>query len=504
MAALTKRAARWPHQPPVHHRHSLSHRSAFTLLELLVVMGIIMVFAGLGLTAILRLPSINKLASAEQAIAGALRQARHTAKATGNPVVLELGTVAKASGATDEAVIRGTVASVLWSERFEGDQDPDLTNARPVNPLDFPFPFPVAASSSPDDIAAAKAKLRSPAGLSGHGYHLQIDHNVDTLAKVATITLDRERALIDDGTATGKRRDGVLVRVACRFGGAAGMQPLILITPQDERDSRTGTLPNGDEAAIGLAAIRRTRYLYPYDTRPTDPTDARFAPQGVTGTAPTPIAFNPSFDSWEIVGWSGDGAGGYDALSNWEDSVTGLRSTDKNLPDWQEFNQRVATCDSERWHDIQFLVTAQRLTMIIDGAVVADKTISRKIWPPKPAVVYLGMAHLDHVPWNLTIPVDARLDPNVTLDDVRILRLAGGVAGKLPPAITLDGGPFQLLCLPDGRIVGTNNTLNDAGAVATSNNQITLRGSFDEKNDKAVITVQADGSLASELIPAAR
>jgi prepilin-type N-terminal cleavage/methylation domain-containing protein len=91
----------------------------FTLLELLVVIGIIMLFLGLTIGAVMRTPTVNKLIATEQMMADVVRQARHTARSTGSPVEI---TISKAN-----RVIMGVSQIPVWNATFD-DGDAQYTS----------------------------------------------------------------------------------------------------------------------------------------------------------------------------------------------------------------------------------------------------------------------------------------------------------------------------------------------------------------------------------------
>jgi len=455
------------------------------LLELLVVMGIIMLFAGLGLTAILRLPTVNKLASAEQAIAGALRQARHTAKSTGNPVVLELVTTAGG-----DSSIRGTVATSLWSERFEGTQGYDTT--QPDNPNNFPLTTPIEPAAEIDAIRLAQR--RSAAGRSGAGLIFKNLDPSDLVGPLLTCTLDATRGrVIQD-------KDGVMVQIAVRMQPIPTWQPLVLVTSDGSKDHTDP--PSIQASAFGIAVRWQTDYLQHHQS--TSSTGVQGDVPESAGSAPTGINQNATVAEW--CAWFGD-----EVVSSWDDCPLGANmynSTDNDQR--RDFINRIASFRQDAWHQVQFLATADRLTLIVDDVVVADRPFTRPTLPAA-TFVYAGMGALDgrlpmdpprfHLlttPPYPTPPDDHRIMPDsMTLDDLRMLRLGAGTAGRLPQGLSFTGGTAQrILCLPDGRIIiGGGNLERDEPRA----HPLELSGTFDEKNDKALITIHDDGTISSEL-----
>jgi prepilin-type N-terminal cleavage/methylation domain-containing protein len=99
-------------------------RSGFSLVELLVVIGIIATMTGLVLGGLFRSRDGNRLLAAEQVLADAIRQARHTARSTGSPVELRLTPLLNGSEVTG-AKLAGVSRTVLWSETFDKVRDLD-------------------------------------------------------------------------------------------------------------------------------------------------------------------------------------------------------------------------------------------------------------------------------------------------------------------------------------------------------------------------------------------
>ncbi len=84
---------------------------AFTLIEMIMVMAIMVILAGIGIGAFLSIGKSNPLLATEQVVADAVRQARHTARSTGSPVVLNFRKV--------ERSIAGVTRTPLWAQNFE-------------------------------------------------------------------------------------------------------------------------------------------------------------------------------------------------------------------------------------------------------------------------------------------------------------------------------------------------------------------------------------------------
>jgi type II secretory pathway pseudopilin PulG len=98
-------------------------RRAFSLIELLLVIGLFLTLMGIAVASVVRAPRLNRLIAAEQVISDAIRQARHTARTTGQPVVLRVR--------KDTRSISGLVTQPLWhgTEGWPGQVVAGVTGA---------------------------------------------------------------------------------------------------------------------------------------------------------------------------------------------------------------------------------------------------------------------------------------------------------------------------------------------------------------------------------------
>ena len=111
-----------PVYPPTTAARRPQVQSAFSLVELMVVVGIIATMTGLVLGGVFRSRDGNRLLAAEHVLADAIRQARHTARSTGAPVELRLTPVLNGTEVVG-ATIAGVTRTVLWSETFDKLRD---------------------------------------------------------------------------------------------------------------------------------------------------------------------------------------------------------------------------------------------------------------------------------------------------------------------------------------------------------------------------------------------
>jgi prepilin-type N-terminal cleavage/methylation domain-containing protein len=113
----------------MHRRPATSpSRSGFTLIELMAVLLILIIIAGLTLGSIMRSRNPNRLLAAEHLIADAIRQVRHAARSSGSPVMLKISPVRRAAdGPVTGGQLSGVSRICIWNETFDDGHDPTDT-----------------------------------------------------------------------------------------------------------------------------------------------------------------------------------------------------------------------------------------------------------------------------------------------------------------------------------------------------------------------------------------
>jgi prepilin-type N-terminal cleavage/methylation domain-containing protein len=104
--------------------HYVVRRTGFTLTEMLTVMLIIGLLSSIVIGSLFRGRTVNKLIASEQVLSDCIRQARHTARSSGAPVILKLQATKKADGSPAGGVIVGLSQTMLWNENFEHGKGP--------------------------------------------------------------------------------------------------------------------------------------------------------------------------------------------------------------------------------------------------------------------------------------------------------------------------------------------------------------------------------------------
>jgi prepilin-type N-terminal cleavage/methylation domain-containing protein len=436
-------------------------RRGFSLVELLVVLGIIAAMTGLVLSGLFRSRDGNRLLAAEQMLADAIRQARHTARSTGAPVEVRLTPVLSGSEVVG-ARIAGTTRTVLWSETFDQVRDRDGDGVSDDDLGSLPLPEPGEPANG------------VVIGRSGKGWQPTAEHPLPPQ------DLPRGGTIVRSG-----RSDGF--HLACSVkpplaGGAGGtILPLVLVGV----DGRLAS----SQCGIALKALTYRVH-----------------------------ASAPAITVWDPVGWVVDQDGNEVALNGSTDPVAS-RLGREALPSGA--TDPVVPIIGGRWVEIGLLYDGQRLLLYVDGQRVAER---RDGIPARLRAegerLYLGMLVEDPPPPN---PPTTRYASG-PLDDVRLHRLGTADAIDLPGQVVLvpqaGAGPlatlaWRVLCHPDGRVEVSDDDasgpLNDrqgqivAGDERRTGQRATIvlghlhaPGSL----QNAEVTITLDGRVSSRLVTA--
>jgi prepilin-type N-terminal cleavage/methylation domain-containing protein len=428
-------------------------RRAFTLIEMLIVIGIMLTLMGLGAASVVSQPRLQRMVAAEQVVADAIRQARHTARTSGQPVVLELRRA--------ERSISGLMRQPLWHQ-VDG--------------------WPEAEAND----GTAWVRFPQP-GRTGTGLHLP-----NAYTENGVLPATPARAVITDAALTGGLRlwrgqaqpdpePGLLLSLAVRppvaRSGSPRVIPLALVADPD-----AGTA-SFDQSVLGLALVLSTS-----GTATSGPQSSkgrnRFADKVV--------------DSWEIVGWFGptprieissitDKPKDQDAYRQ-DKEVTIIRYGAGGSQELKEFTESQALVGG-RWTEISLLVEPDRLVLYRDGRRVGEVARTQAISLPTPATerVWVGVATLDA--GTATVP------SGTIIDDVLLERLGGALAGTLPGGVRFDQDR-RITCHPDGRV-----EVDATGVTATPDSTpISISA---ETGERADLTIDAGGAVSSRTVSAA-
>ena len=450
-------------------------RSAFTLIELLVVISIFMILMGLTISSVVRGPKLQRMVAAEQMISDVIRQARHTARTSGQPVVLKLK--------KDEREISGLVRTVLW-HGVEG----------PAQGLRWQVEDEVAVGNYVYDFAPGRTGL----GLAlPWAYHTSGVFDATRAMWPEAELLGGKRLWRGGAGSDQAKRPGLLLSVAVRppiagqvvIAGQSAPEvlPLVLVSDPDRPD-----IADYDQAPIGLALLLST-------------IDAPVTAPGPRTTMSTSTVMQKSVPTWEIVGWFGvtgrievssiadrpkdvdqtgqtvivDQAGTGEGVPIIE--ITTAANSSSRQFEYGETNAIVGG----RWIEISLLVEDNRLVLYRDGRRVGEKT-----------------GPVANLPAGLREQVFAGLmtvrsgDPPIlasgaTVDDLRLERLGEAMSGTLPGGVKI-ANDRRIVCHPDGRV--------EIGVDSASRADATIDLTSDS-GESARLTVTIEGAVFSEVKP---
>lgn len=394
---------------------STAARRGFSLVELLVVLGIIAAMAGLVLGGLFRSRDGNRLLAAEQILADAIRQGRHTARSTGAPVELRLTPTIR-GGEVIGAKLSGVSQTILWSETFDGKNDSNedgVINTSDLGSLELP-----AAGDPPNGVVI---------GRSGNGRQPSALHPipVQLLPRGATIV----RAGHSDGfylscSVKPPRINGLDLRIL----------PLVMIGPDEICDYSAA------QCGIGMQTVQHR-------------------PQVGTG----PGGQEALITTWELTGFvrneSGDPTDIFAvehqiATRLGRESWNGYKRPEDQAwrPNSQEFSHPIS---GGEWVDVGLLYDGHQLALYVNGRRIA---VRREGVPPRLLPdcdhIHIGRRLTSTTPQTYDYAADA-------IDDLRLYRLGGGDVAELPGNVVLvtsaGAAPsatisWRITCQPDGRV----------------------------------------------------
>ncbi|MCK6489375.1 MAG: type II secretion system GspH family protein [Planctomycetes bacterium] len=443
----------------------MPRRHAFTLLELLVVLGIMLLVAALSMGAFFRTQTTSKLVATERLVAGMIRQAVHQARTSGFPVTLVFS--------ADERTVTGINQSQLITAGFDGA----LAEQSDTNWL---------VPGQTGDALTIIGNLDPAAGGTA-------------LAPLAPL-LEKRLRLASRNTS---RCDGFAIQIAVNLPDFANpvyralnppCLPLTLLST-DLNGSANAGLSTSDDAPAGLFLWRRDVSLFD---------SAADTPLKLDGSP-----FSNTVPVWELIGWVRHDSGTV-YVSSLDHSLSA--ATDTGLARLRRLG---LPCGG--WHDLALAWDGARLELLCDGIAIASQVaagrrLSTGTGPASTLAVWLGGMHvtgdlanhlktaLDYPPSNpppappLKPEMVLPADPGFPLiDNLRIAALGEGQAGQLPRGI----GPATNLVVsvtPQGRVLVNGAT----GQV------LSFVGDFEQADSRVEITLNNDGTLKTELIPGSR
>ena len=432
-------------------------RQGFSLIELLVVLGILVILSSIGVAAFISSGKVNRLVATEQLISAQIRQARYTARATGQAVLIYID--------KDANTISGVSRIPMWQGSCEA-----------------PFKTPTASAATADDQAPfdmdnnvsrlSREKFLAANGRTGTGF---CRTSLATSGDVAAVTL------FDPGNATGIDRNRQLTRsstkpsegfmLSCavrppRLTTTTETQPLLIIGPDTDGDT------SKSYAGIILKAARLKMY-----NGSTPPSVAPAPPNGMPALSASDV--NPERLCWDIRGWVMSEADPTNPIiiSSITDAVTVGSPDQKFLADGDH---------GGRWEEIGLIYTGTSLELYRDGIQVARLTtgIPTRVAGNKGVHrLIIGSAVI-----NGATPAKV-IHPETIIDDIALFRLAADQPTQFAQGVQTTANT-RLLVRPDGRMI--EELSGNSGTI-----DLTFTGVFAEKEDQAIISITAGTGLVN-------
>ncbi len=430
-------------------------RRGFSLIELLVVLGLLIVLATIGVAAFSGTRKVSRLVGTEQLISAMIRQARMTARATGQAVMLYVD--------PDTRSISGVSRLAMWQSDCEN----------------FPTPNP-----------ACEAQF----GRTGKGL------KIGSMGEFPVATLYSGTGGVGRNTQL-TRRPGTQKTEGFQFGavvkaqlvydpnnGAAAMGPEYLPLLTISADP-VGTPPDTDTAFAGLVLRRAEQPMFTSGTPPT----------AVPGL-PMTLNTNPNRLVWELIGWVlPEGTTTPEFVRSLVDAV---KPSDQTQLNDLELAQRIDPTNGGAWMDVSLVFSGSSLELWRDGRLIARHPLSgitRIEGYQKAHTLFIGAATIGTqlsglAPTLTTTATPALAGATTIFDDIQLVRLGVDQPQVFPGGVEPKQG-YRVLVHPDGRITSLA-TITSAAQTGTSLIW-SFTGVFDEKEDTADITINPTSGTVS-------
>ena len=449
-------------------------RAAFTMIELLVVLGILIILATISVTAFAGSGTVNRLVGTEQLLTSALRQARYTARASGQAVILYVD-------AADRSV-SGVSRLPIWQGACE--------ELRP--------PF---AAGELDPV-----KFRSGAGRSGSGFFRKpladggpADNEAGAIVlfdptSSDSLLRDRRRQL---SRSTTKQTEGF--QLTCSVYAPSLSQPGPEWLPLVAIDGDTGAMiPDLDQAYVGL--LLRRRMMPMFVGSEVDPKKNPTPPAGYTPTLPS--RDRPCYD---LIGWVRTDAGIHTVASIMDAVDPGTTSaTGQNDLGQAKAARRIGYA-GDAWEEVALVSTGAALELMRNGQLVARLELAA------PVIVGAGATHRitlgsgtvgSALAASLGLPAppsygtdaDKHINGKTRLDDVSLMRLGVDQQRQLPNGV-VPLQTYRMVVRPDGRLQDQSPTaLTDPTglpALTSGGRRWIFSGVFAEAQDYATVDIDS-------------
>ena len=436
----------------------------FSLVELLVVLAIIATMTGLVLSGLFTTRDTNRLLAAEQMLAGAIRQARHTARSSGSPVELRLTPTLNGTEVVG-AKLGGVSRVCLWSETF--DKERDTNDDGVIDGMDASFTLPEPVNG----VVAANGVV---VGRSGNGRQPSIDFPIPPHELTHGSTLVR-----------GSRTDGFYLACSVLLPAMPnGLIPLVFIG-DDEKLSEGQCLLAFQGRRVTIQGT----------------SDLKAGDRGIVGPIPSSVVSSDTkVQVWDLVGVIHN-KNGEAAVNSVLDAVTSRMGVEA-LPSGE--NDIPHPIVGGRWVDVGLLYDGKRMVLYCDGERIAQRSVATGSQLKVTGnFIFLGSVLNDLVTPN------AWIYANVPLDDARLYRLGTADLGELPGNVVLlshegakpDGDlGYRILCQPDGRVEVSRD--NDGTSLSAPLSTTFTIGQLRTPSalQAAEITVTLDGRVTSHLL----
>ena len=384
-----------------------NRRAGVTLVELLVVMGIMLTLSTLGVVAFTRANRVNRLTATRDLVSDMARQARATARATARPVILRVEPLTDTTGTVTGAQLSGVTASPVIEEDFETPLVGGTTN---------------------------QTKFRTALGSVGQGFVFSSDP-IDPDPS----TLERRGML--------RTKDGFHLSVAVYPPKPdAGPQPLVMLA----------TTATNDDAATSLAGLRLVPVTVPI-----------YADTGAKLSDTAHSTWNPQSSAWMLQGWIRFGTAAPVLISEylWPiDPTLDLWSMTPAIHDQARLT--LMTDGGLRWEVLGLLWDGTHAVLLRNGRPVARRTITGSQTLAQSVEQHLIFGHAT-TPTGWIEDNDANPQRSITwssgpttitagttvLDHVYLDRLGLGDPHRLPNGVIIGAAsPQELVFWPDGTV----------------------------------------------------
>jgi len=415
-------------------------KRAFTIIEMLVVIGILAVLMGLTVGAISSTKRSDKLLATEHLVGDMVRQARHTARTSGAPVVVLIE--------KDPARVQGVSQIPIWTEDFDST---GLAGNVPAGLTGKGFQINVATGDDPPEkILTANERLARRAGYAD-GFYISCHVLPPPITGGPAVV-----PLIAIGTPDGV---GVITRSASLGGLMLRAQslPLQIVDGADGQNGGTGQ----------QAALRTWEVVGWIGDGTDDP---------------------PEVSSIEIADRPAD--------ITRDEPILHVSVDTANLPLNLHPQDVAVPLTGGRWSELGLLFEPSkdswRIILYRDGMRIAErKFTSAPVVRHDDETVIIGEVEI------IAGGIPTTHTATSIFDGIRIARLASADPTPLPADVVPDQD-YRIIAHPDGR-VEVHQAGADPWASPAAGNDLIFTGSF-SKAAKATLTISVDGRVGGKLV----